>query len=74
LGEKGSGLRAQGDVQDFYKIREDCLKKKILFQDPDFPAIDSSIFYSKMSSRKFEWKRPSVSNQTRCKHSLYKIN
>ncbi|MEM9453629.1 MAG: calpain [Myxococcota bacterium] len=28
------------------------------WEDPDFPAVDASIFYSKASSRSLEWKRP----------------
>jgi calpain len=61
LGEKGSGLRARGQVQDFYAIRDRCLAEGTLFEDPDFLAEDSSIFYSKAPPRPFEWKRPIVS-------------
>ncbi|XP_021935909.1 calpain-A-like isoform X5 [Zootermopsis nevadensis] len=58
LGEKGSGLRSRGEVQDFFKIRDRCLEEGTLFEDPDFPAVDSSIFFSKTPPRPFEWKRP----------------
>ncbi|XP_049959739.1 calpain-A isoform X1 [Schistocerca serialis cubense] len=58
LGERGSGLRARGEVQDFFKLREECLAQGSLFEDPEFPAQDSSIFYSKSPPKPFEWKRP----------------
>lgn len=58
LGEKGSGLRARGQVQDFVNIRNRCLEEGLLFEDPEFPAEDTSIFYSKSPPRPFEWKRP----------------
>jgi hypothetical protein len=61
LGEKGSGLKARGQVQDFFKIRDQCLEKGTLFEDPEFPAEDTSIFLSKTPPRPFEWKRPMVS-------------
>uniref|UniRef100_A0A3P9NLY2 Calpain catalytic domain-containing protein n=1 Tax=Poecilia reticulata TaxID=8081 RepID=A0A3P9NLY2_POERE len=35
--------------------------KHVLFEDPLFPADDSSLFYSEKPTMKFEWKRPSVS-------------
>ncbi|XP_023725348.1 calpain-A isoform X3 [Cryptotermes secundus] len=58
LGEKGSGLRARGQVQDFFKIRDQCLEEGTLFEDPEFPAEDSSIYFSKTPPRPIEWKRP----------------
>ncbi|XP_067007649.2 calpain-A isoform X3 [Anabrus simplex] len=58
LGERGSGLRARGQIQDFYKLRDECLANGTLFEDPDFLPEDSSIFFSKTPSRPFEWRRP----------------
>uniref|UniRef100_A0A8D8V3P1 Calpain-A n=1 Tax=Cacopsylla melanoneura TaxID=428564 RepID=A0A8D8V3P1_9HEMI len=62
LGEKGSGLRRRGrtigEVQDFASLRDRCLSQGTLFEDPDFPCDDSSIFFSKMPPKSFEWKRP----------------
>ncbi|KAJ9595245.1 hypothetical protein L9F63_013455 [Diploptera punctata] len=58
LGERGSGLRARGQVQDFFKLREQCLEEGTLFEDPEFPAEDSSIFFSKSPPKPFEWRRP----------------
>nr|CAD7433093.1 unnamed protein product [Timema monikensis] len=58
LGERGSGLRARGDVQDFYQLRQQCLDQRTLFEDPDFPAEDTSIFFSQTPPRPFKWLRP----------------
>uniref|UniRef100_H2YVE9 Calpain-3 n=1 Tax=Ciona savignyi TaxID=51511 RepID=H2YVE9_CIOSA len=40
------------------EIKEELIKKKILFEDPEFPANDNALFYSQRPSMKFEWKRP----------------
>ncbi|CAD6244175.1 GSCOCG00013284001-RA-CDS [Cotesia congregata] len=58
LGEKGSGYRAQGAIQDFNSLRQQCLSQGILFEDPEFPATDSSLFFSKRPDRYIEWRRP----------------
>ncbi|MPC63213.1 Calpain clp-1 [Portunus trituberculatus] len=61
FGERGSGLRPRGQVQDFYELRQQCMDSGTLFEDPDFPAEDSSIFFSRSPPKPFEWKRPHVS-------------
>ncbi|XP_075214527.1 calpain-A-like isoform X2 [Lycorma delicatula] len=59
LGERGSGFRQRGEtVQDFHKLRDECLEKGVLFEDLEFPATDSSLFFSKFPNKPFEWKRP----------------
>ncbi|XP_022240877.1 calpain-B-like isoform X3 [Limulus polyphemus] len=58
FGERGSGVRARGEIQDFEKLRDKCLREGRLFEDPEFPATDISIFYSRTPPRPFEWKRP----------------
>ncbi|XP_062520154.1 calpain-B-like [Corticium candelabrum] len=45
-------------TQDFYKLRRQCLAKGTLFEDPAFPAVRKSIFYSEGPKQKLEWKRP----------------
>uniref|UniRef100_A0A2C9KC99 Calpain-B n=1 Tax=Biomphalaria glabrata TaxID=6526 RepID=A0A2C9KC99_BIOGL len=40
------------------EIRAQCLREGILFEDPEFPCVDSSIFFSRSPPRPFEWKRP----------------
>lgn len=52
-----SGIRKQ----HYDEIREHCLAEEELFEDPEFPTEDSSIFYSQAPPREFEWKRPHVS-------------
>jgi len=56
-----SGSSATMHGKSFDEIKAQCLKEKKLFEDPDFPAVDSSIFYSRSPPRPFEWKRPNVS-------------
>lgn len=48
-------------LKTFLELRDKYLKKKVVFEDPLFPANDSSLFYSQPPPMKFEWKRPSVS-------------
>jgi len=62
IGERGSGFRPRaGDIQDFEVLRDQCLQRGALFEDPDFDTVDSSLFYSKSPDKRFEWRRPSVS-------------
>ncbi|NXM07857.1 CAN3 protein, partial [Tyrannus savana] len=42
----------------YEELHKKCLEKNILYEDPDFPPNDSSLFYSQKSPVKFEWKRP----------------
>lgn len=63
-GEKGSGTRTRsGEAQDFYRIRDDCVTNGTLYEDTEFPAIDSSLFFSQRPDRYYEWKRPGVSTK-----------
>ena len=50
-------------TQRFEEIKKKCLEEGVLFEDPEFPAEDGSIFFSKSPPRPFEWKRPTVSNK-----------
>lgn len=43
---------------DFYDKRDECLQNGQLYVDPDFPADDSSLFYSRRPPKYVEWKRP----------------
>lgn len=58
VGERASGLRGQKDVQDFYSLRQQCLDSGSLFEDPEFPASDKSLFFSRRADRRYEWLRP----------------
>ncbi|XP_063437596.1 calpain-5-like isoform X1 [Mytilus trossulus] len=44
--------------QKFGSIKSACLKKGELWEDPEFPANNKSLFFSKVDSE-IEWKRPS---------------
>ncbi|XP_041820264.1 calpain-9 [Chelmon rostratus] len=51
-------LETQSDGKSFEQLRQECLQKGVLFEDPDFPAADSSLFFSQSVPVQFEWKRP----------------
>ncbi|XP_035770384.1 calpain-9 [Neolamprologus brichardi] len=48
----------QSDGKSFEQLRHECLMKGVLFEDPDFPAKDSSLFFSEKVPVNIEWKRP----------------
>jgi hypothetical protein len=43
---------------DYKHIRESCLKKGELWEDPDFSAVQSSVFYHQKPPFSFVWRRP----------------
>ncbi|KAM4694739.1 calpain-1 catalytic subunit-like [Discoglossus pictus] len=50
--------------QDYESLKQECLKRGSLFEDPYFPAITSSLGYNKFGPESntikgVEWKRPS---------------
>lgn len=48
-------------LKTFLELRDKYVEKNVMFEDPLFPADDSSLFYSRKPSMKIEWKRPLVS-------------
>ncbi|XP_027803837.2 calpain-9 isoform X3 [Marmota flaviventris] len=44
--------------QSFEQLRQGSLQTGSLFEDVDFPANNTSLFYSERSQVPFEWKRP----------------
>ena len=48
-------------VRSFAELQEECLQKGELWEDPDFPATQASVFYHQTPPFTFEWKRPNVS-------------
>lgn len=58
------GSRSRGEPssgsQDFNQIRQECLANGVLFEDPEFPATDSSLYFSRRPDRHVEWRRPMV--------------
>ncbi|XP_044730408.1 calpain-B-like isoform X3 [Chrysoperla carnea] len=57
--QQGGAAEAKSLTQDFHQLRDECLRRNILFEDPEFPPTDSSLYFSKRPDRYFEWKRPS---------------
>ncbi|XP_038216495.1 calpain-C isoform X1 [Zerene cesonia] len=45
-------------MADYTEIKTNCLQKFQLWEDPDFPATQSSVFYHQVPPFQFEWKRP----------------
>ncbi|KAM9362469.1 calpain-9 [Symphorus nematophorus] len=60
LSGRGStkALDTQSDGKSYEELRHECLQEGVLFEDPDFPAVDSSLFYSQSVPVQIEWKRP----------------
>ncbi|XP_034969472.1 calpain-6 [Zootoca vivipara] len=44
--------------QNYYELKRQCLEEGKLFEDPEFPASDASLFYNTPPLGKVEWKRP----------------
>lgn len=47
--------------QHYTELKKDCIKDKKLFEDPEFPATSSSLYFRKPPPGFVEWKRPGVS-------------
>lgn len=46
--------------QKYHELKRQCIQQRRLFEDPEFPASDESLFYQKAPRGKVEWKRPKV--------------
>ncbi|XP_061455097.1 calpain-6 isoform X2 [Rhineura floridana] len=44
--------------QNYQQLKHKCLEQRNLFEDPEFPASDASLFYRSPPPGKVEWKRP----------------
>ncbi|XP_068122770.1 calpain-5 [Hyperolius riggenbachi] len=44
--------------QEYYNLKKECQKKKILFEDPLFPANNDALFYKTQRVQGVQWKRP----------------
>lgn len=53
---RGGGLASSDLSYDQLKVK--LLQEGKHFEDPEFPAIDRSLYYSQPCSRRVEWKRP----------------
>jgi len=47
-------------MTDYERIRRSCLKRGELWEDPEFPATQASVFYHQTPPFQFVWKRPKV--------------
>ncbi len=55
--------------QVYTDIKNQCLRDGTLFEDPEFPAVESSLFFSgKKPPRPFVWKRPKVNKFSFLRH------
>ncbi|XP_063370426.1 calpain-B [Cydia amplana] len=59
LGETRPSSFGPATYQDFKDIRSRCLSEGRLFEDPEFPAIDRSLYYKERLDRPITWLRPS---------------
>ena len=46
--------------QRYSKLKSQCEKEERLFEDPEFPANDNSIFFSRAPPEQIDWRRPKV--------------
>ena len=46
---------------EYEAIVHHCVKTGELWEDPEFPAVQSSVFYHQTPPFSFQWKRPHVS-------------
>ncbi|XP_053620597.1 calpain-B isoform X7 [Plodia interpunctella] len=58
LGETRPSSFGPATYQDFKDIRSRCLSDRRLFEDPEFPAIDRSLYYKERLDRPITWLRP----------------
>ncbi|EFO92715.1 CRE-CLP-7 protein [Caenorhabditis remanei] len=54
----GLGFQQQFQTINFQQERQRCLEQRILFEDPQFPANDSSLYYKTRPDEPIVWKRP----------------
>lgn len=55
-----SCVKPYGD-QNYSALKRACLRRKVLFEDPSFPATDDSLYYKGTPGPAVRWKRPKVS-------------
>lgn len=50
----------QDVMSEYERIKRSCLKRGELWEDPEFPATQTSVFYHQTPPFQFQWKRPKV--------------
>nr|KAF7434390.1 hypothetical protein H0235_002581 [Vespula pensylvanica] len=51
-------------MSEYERIKRSCLKRGELWEDPEFPATQASVFYHQTPPFQFQWKRPKFSRET----------
>uniref|UniRef100_A0A8C0IE09 Calpain 9 n=1 Tax=Bubo bubo TaxID=30461 RepID=A0A8C0IE09_BUBBB len=54
----GAACATHSSGKAYEELRQECLRRGVLFEDPDFPACNSSLFFSEKPPIPFIWKRP----------------
>ncbi|XP_009944194.1 PREDICTED: calpain-9 isoform X2 [Leptosomus discolor] len=54
----GTARATHSSGKAYEELKQDCLRRGVLFEDPDFPACNSSLFFSEKPPIPFIWKRP----------------
>uniref|UniRef100_A0A8D0FES7 Calpain 9 n=1 Tax=Strix occidentalis caurina TaxID=311401 RepID=A0A8D0FES7_STROC len=54
----GAARATHSSGKAYEELRQECLCRGVLFEDPDFPACNSSLFFSEKPPIPFIWKRP----------------
>ncbi|XP_009642449.1 calpain-9 isoform X2 [Egretta garzetta] len=54
----GAARPTHSSGKAYEELKQECLCRGVLFEDPDFPACSSSLFFSEKLPIPFVWKRP----------------
>lgn len=57
----GDARATHSSGKGYEELKRECLRRGVLFEDSDFPACNSSLFFSENPPIPFVWKRPGVS-------------
>ncbi|CAH2035747.1 unnamed protein product, partial [Iphiclides podalirius] len=61
-------------MSDYERIKANCLQRRELWEDPDFPAIQNSVFYYQVPPFTFEWRRAKITYINKEKHKKFEIS
>ncbi|XP_010192962.1 PREDICTED: calpain-9 isoform X2 [Mesitornis unicolor] len=54
----GAARATHSSGKTYEELKQECLRRRVLFEDLDFPACNSSLFFSEKPPVPFIWKRP----------------
>ncbi|KAJ7400117.1 Calpain-9 [Pitangus sulphuratus] len=54
----GAARPIHSSGKSYEELKQECLRRGVLFEDSDFPACNSSLFFSENPAIPFVWKRP----------------